>query len=110
MAYLRKQDSGDGRKKGRDLLPELSGSGMIGSVARSVFVLEPASPDANDDTVVWTCAKNNDGREGCSTAWYRRNGLFEPAEEFDLDEFFAGEAGGAPRLKLAMFVKLLEVE
>lgn len=72
---------------------------MIGSVARSVFVLEPASPDANDDTVVWTCAKNNDGREGCSTAWYRRNGLFEPAEEFDLDEFFAGEAGGGTKIE-----------
>ena len=98
VAHLRKQSAGDARKRGRDLLPELSGSGMIGSVARSVFVLEHASPDENDDTVVWTCAKNNDGREGRSSAWLRRNGLFAPAEGFDLDEFFAGE--NAARVKI----------
>jgi hypothetical protein len=74
----------------RDLLPELSGSGMIGSAARSVFILEPASPDPDDYRVVWTVAKNNDGHEGSSSAWYRQNGLFAPCDDFDLEEFFAG--------------------
>ena len=99
VAHLRKQSSGDGRKRGSDLLPELSGSGMIGSVARSVFVLEPASPDPDDDVVVWTCAKNNDGREGASSAWHRRNGLFVPAEDFDLEEFFKGGIGGRTKIE-----------
>ncbi|MDF1659657.1 MAG: AAA family ATPase [Verrucomicrobiales bacterium] len=98
VAHLRKQSSGEARKRGRELLPELSGSGMIGSVARSVFVLEHASPDDDDDTVVWTCAKNNDGREGGSSAWFRRNGLFAPAEAFNLEEFF--ESGGGGRIKI----------
>jgi hypothetical protein len=90
VAHLRKRGNGDGRKRGRDLLPELSGSGMIGSAARSVFILEPASPDPDDYRVVWTVAKNNDGHEGSSSAWYRQNGLFAPCHDFDLEEFFAG--------------------
>ena len=53
-------------------------------------ILEPASPDQEDDRLVWTCAKNNDGREGVSSAWYRSNGLFAPCYDFDLDEFFGG--------------------
>jgi hypothetical protein len=90
VSHLRKRSGGEGRKRGRDLLPELSGSGMIGSAARSVFILEPASPDPADNRVVWTIAKNNDGHEGASSAWLRRNGLFEPCEDFDFDEFFSG--------------------
>lgn len=90
VAHLRKRGNGDGRKRGRDLLQEISGSGMIGSAARSVFILEPASPDQEDDRLVWTCAKNNDGREGASSAWYRSNGLFAPCHDLDLDEFFGG--------------------
>ncbi len=90
VAHLRKRGSGDGRKRGRDLLAELSGSGMIGSAARSVFILEPASPDPDDYRVVWTVAKNNDGHEGSSSAWYRQNGLFAPCPEFNLEDFFAG--------------------
>lgn len=94
VAHLRKRGAGDGRKRGRDLLPELSGSGMIGSAARSVFILEPASPDPDDNQVVWTCAKNNDGIEGPSSAWHRRNGLFTPAERFNFEEFYSGGSGG----------------
>jgi len=90
VSHLRKRSGGEGRKRGRDLLPELSGSGMIGSAARSVFILEPASPDPADNRVVWTVAKNNDGHEGASSAWLRRNGLFDSCEDFDFEEFFAG--------------------
>ncbi|MCB1203076.1 MAG: AAA family ATPase [Verrucomicrobiae bacterium] len=95
VAHLRKRVASDSRKWGRDLLPELSGSVVIGSAARSVFILEPASPDPLDDRVVWTCAKNNDGAEGPSSAWHRRNGLFEQCDEFDFEEFLsAGAPGG----------------
>lgn len=90
VAHLRKRGNGDGRKRGRDLLQEISGSGMIGSAARSVFILEPANSDQEDSRLVWTCAKNNDGREGASSAWYRSNGLFAPCHDFDFEEFFGG--------------------
>ena len=89
VSHLRKGSGGEGRKRGRDLLPELSGSGMIGSSARSVFILEPGSPDPADNRLVWTVAKNNDGHEGASSAWLRRNGLFDPCDDFDFEEFFS---------------------
>jgi hypothetical protein len=98
VCHLRKRSGGEGRKRGRDLLPELSGSGMIGSAARSVFILEPASPDPADNRVVWTVAKNNDGHEGASSAWLRRNGLFDRFEEFDFDEFFSGADMGREKI------------
>jgi hypothetical protein len=98
VAHCRKQGGGDGRKRGRDLLPELSGSLVIGSAARSVFIVEHASADPEDDRIVLTCAKNNNGHEGPSSAWHRKNGLFAPCEDFDLEEFYAGGTGGKPRI------------
>lgn len=98
VCHLRKRSGGEGRKRGRDLLPELSGSGMIGSAARSVFILEPASADPADDRVVWTVAKNNDGHEGASSAWFRRNGLFGQCEDFDFEEFFSGADMGREKI------------
>lgn len=101
VSHLRKRSGGEGRKRGRDLLPELSGSGMIGSAARSVFILEPASPDPADNRLVWTVAKNNDGHEGASSAWLRRNGLFDPCEDFDFEEFFSGAEMGREKITAA---------
>lgn len=98
VSHLRKRSGGEGRKRGRDLLPELSGSGMIGSAARSVFILEPASPDPADNRLVWTVAKNNDGHEGASSAWIRRNGLFDSCEDFDFDDFFSGVEMGREKI------------
>jgi len=98
VAHCRKQGGGDGKKRGRDLLPELSGSLIIGSAARSVFIVEHASADPEDDRIVLTCAKNNNGHEGPPSAWHRRNGLFAVCDEFDFDEFFAGAGGGKPSI------------
>lgn len=92
--HMRKKGSEAHRKRGRDLLHELAGSYQIGSAARCVFALEPASADVTDETVVLTCCKNNDGREGEPSAWYRRNGSFDPCEGFDMAAFLAGEEGG----------------
>jgi hypothetical protein len=98
VAHCRKQGSGDGKKRGRDLLPELSGSLVIGSAARSVFIVEHASADPEDDRIVLTCAKNNNGPEGPPSAWHRRNGLFVPCEEFDFAEFYGGGQGGKVKI------------
>ena len=59
--HLRKQGGGDVRKHGRDLLSELSGSYLIGSSCLVAFILEPATPDAEDNRVIFSCAKNNNG-------------------------------------------------
>lgn len=88
--HLRKQMGGEGRKHGRDLLNELSGSYVIGSACRAAFILEPATPEAEDDRVILSCAKNNNGEMGAPSAWHRRNGLFAPCPEFDWKEWQQG--------------------
>jgi hypothetical protein len=89
--HLRKKSAEHQRKTGRDLLHELAGTYQIGASARCVFALEPASKDTEDDRVVLTCCKNNDGLEGSPTAWHRQNGLFAECPEFDWESFHAGE-------------------
>ncbi len=86
VAHTRKP-KGDERATGRGLLNLLAGSYVLGSVPRSVFVMQAASDDPTDAHIVWTCCKNNDGELGQRTAWERRNGLFAPVIEFDWTEF-----------------------
>lgn len=103
--HMRKKGSDtSARKTGRDLLHELAGSYQIGSAARSAFVLEPSSTDTENDVVVLTCCKNNDGMEGAPSAWHRRNGLFEPCHDFDMEGFLNGE--GAENSRRVPFEKL----
>ena len=78
---------GDNKRSGRSLMFDVSGSHMIASVPRSIFVLQPASDDPSDDRVVWTNSKNNDGELSPRTAWHRRNGGFAPCENFDWKAF-----------------------
>ena len=51
----------------------------------------------SDGTVVLTCCKNNDGKEGSPTAWHRRNGLFDANPEFDMEGFLRGGDDAAPQ-------------
>lgn len=88
--HLRKPILGDMRRRGRDLLHELSGSHLIGSHSRCVFILEPATPDLEDDRLIFTCVKNNNGRPVPATAWHRKNGLFAPCEDFDWEAWESG--------------------
>jgi hypothetical protein len=77
VAHTRKPRS-DERTNGRALLNLLAGSYVIGSVPRTVFVMQAATDDTEDNRIVWTCCKNNDGELGARSAWERRNGLFVP--------------------------------
>jgi hypothetical protein len=86
VAHTRKPKT-DERASGRALLNLLAGSYVLGSVPRTVFVMQTASDDTTDNQVVWTCCKNNDGDLGARSAWERRNGLFTPVLEFDWDVF-----------------------
>ena len=86
VAHTRKPKS-DERHSGRSLLNLLAGSYVLGSVPRTVFVMQAASDDVNDKRVVWTCCKNNDGELGARSAWGRQNGLFVPVDFFDWSGF-----------------------
>ena len=86
VAHTRKPRA-DERANGRALLNLLAGSYVIGSVPRTVFVMQAASDDTTDNRIVWTCCKNNDGELGARSAWERRNGLFVPVQDFDWKTF-----------------------
>ena len=88
MAHTRKPKT-DERASGRGLLNLLAGSYVLGSVPRSVFVMQAASDETTDNRVAWTCCKNNDGELGVRSAWERRNGLFAPVRDFDWEAFDA---------------------
>ena len=90
VAHTRKPKA-DERTSGRALLNLLAGSYVLGSVPRTVFVMQSASDDTTDNRIVWTCCKNNDGELGARSAWERRNGLFAPVQDFDWDAFDAPE-------------------
>jgi hypothetical protein len=93
VAHTRKPNADD-RPKGRRLLQELSGSYVLGSVPRCVFIMQHASTNPEDDRIVWTCCKNNDGSLGSPSAWRRRNGLFVAVEDFKIEDL---EADSSPR-------------
>jgi hypothetical protein len=90
VAHTRKPKAEE-RHSGRALMNTLAGSYVLSSVPRSIFVMQPASNDVEDQRIVWTCCKNNDGESGPRSAWLRRNGLFQAVTEFDWEEFDRGE-------------------
>jgi hypothetical protein len=71
----------------------LAGSYLLGSVPRTVFVLEAASSNVTDNRVVVTCCKNNDGELGSRSVWERSNGLFASVQSFDWEAFDNPETG-----------------
>jgi hypothetical protein len=90
VAHTRKPKP-DERANGRSLLNLLSGSYVLGSVPRSVFIIQAAADDPEDPRIVFTCCKNNDGPLGKPSAWERGNGVFEAVMDFDWKEFYGSE-------------------
>ena len=88
-AHARKPRLGE-RENGRSLLNFISGNYELTSVPRPVFSMQHASDFPDDDRVVFTCCKNNDGELGARTAWKIRNGLFEPIEDLNRELFDSG--------------------
>lgn len=95
VAHTRKP--GTERKSGRSLLHELAGSHVLGSVPRAAFVMEAATDSPEDERVVWTCAKSNDGPLPPRSAWFRRANGFTPCPEFDWKTFDAPASSGPGR-------------
>jgi hypothetical protein len=85
-AHTRKPTAGE-RANGRALLNLLAGSYVLTSVPRCVFILQHASDAVDENRVVVTCCKNNDGELGIRSVWNRENGLWTLCPEFDWDEW-----------------------
>lgn len=86
VAHTRKPNHNE-RANGRGLLQTLSGSHLLGSIPRTVFVMQAASDDVEDQRRVWTCCKNNDGAEGKRSAWRWQPSDYIVLSEFDWEEF-----------------------
>ena len=56
--------------------------------------MQPASDDTEDNRVVMTPVKNNDGELGARKAWARKAGWFEPVTDFNFEDF---DGSGAKR-------------
>ena len=89
VAHTRKPRLGE-RANGRSLINLISGSYVLTSVPRSVFAMQHVNDKPEDDCVVFTCCKNNDGELGARSAWRIRNGLFEPVEDLNWESFDNG--------------------
>lgn len=87
VAHTRKPAAKEKRTGGTGLMHILSGSHMLSSVPRSVFVMVRGSEEESDDSVVWCNPKNNNGSLVVPSAWFRRDGHFEHFADFDWQEF-----------------------
>ena len=106
--HLRKPRQED-RAKGRGLINLMAGSYTIFSVPRSAMILQRASDSLDDNHVVFSPLKNNDGIElGKRSAWEMRDGGFFEADDSVLDSFDAG-AGGKQRAPKVTIEHLREV-
>ena len=92
-----KKPKDDEKATGRELIHLLSGSHVLVSVPRSVFVLVPESANVDDENVVWTCCKNNDGEMSAPTVWARRNLSFDYVGEYE-----AKETAGSKRITITI--------
>lgn len=87
VAHTRKPGANEKRTGGTGLMHVLAGSHMLVSLPRSVFVMVRGSEDESDDSIVWCNPKNNNGVLAPRTAWHRKKGRFDLADDFDWKEF-----------------------
>lgn len=87
VAHTRKPQANEKRTGGTGLMHILSGSYILTSVPRSIFVMVRGSDEETDDSVVWCNPKNSNGPLAPRTAWHRQDGGFAPDTDFDWTEF-----------------------
>lgn len=96
--HLRKPREGD-KHRGRSMANLLAGSYLVVSSARAVLTLQAATDAEDDQHVVLTVAKCNDGEMSPRSAWRRTDGgFFESADDFDWDAF-DGQSGPMSKIR-----------
>jgi len=99
VAHTRKPKSDEKRVGGSGMMHLLSGSHILSSVPRSVFIMVPADElNEADNRVVWFNPKNNDGHKPERSAWKLTEHGFENILTFDWDGFDQG--GGTTRITM----------
>lgn len=108
LAHTRKPQKEQDRQ-GRGLMHVLAGSHVLTSVPRTVFVMQHASDDTEEDQIVWTCCKNNDGELGKATAWKRHpSSVFTPVPNFDWATFYGPDKGKTVAINESMIIEVFE--
>jgi hypothetical protein len=87
VAHTRKPQTGERRNGGTGLMHTLSGSYVLTSVPRCIWIVVRGSEDETDNSVVVFNPKNSNGQNSTRSAWVRKNGLFEPLAGFDWKQF-----------------------
>jgi hypothetical protein len=87
VAHTRKPQTGERRSGGTGLMHTLSGSYVLTSVPRCIWIVVRGSEDETDQSVVVFNPKNSNGQNSTRSAWVRKNGLFEPLTGFDWNQF-----------------------
>lgn len=93
VAHTKKPQSGEKRTGGSALMHLLSGSYVLSSVPRSVFIMLRGSTEETDNAIVWANCKNNNGPLAPRTAWEREPSGFTLIPDFDWETFEGGEGG-----------------
>jgi hypothetical protein len=87
VAHTRKPQANEKRTGGTGLMHILSGSHILTSVPRSVFVMVRGSDDEADNSVVWCNPKNNNGPLAVRSSWQRQATGFVHDAAFDWTDF-----------------------
>jgi hypothetical protein len=103
-----KKGDGSERISVRSQMDRLSGSYTLGAGARCVFGMLNASDDEEEDRIVFTCAKNNNGKLGERTAWHRIGNIFKPVDDFDFAEFEKPADPGTAKITHGILNKLFD--
>ena len=93
VAHTKKPQANEKRTGGSGLMHLLTGSYILSSVPRSIFIMVRGAVDETDDSVVWFNPKNSNGRCSPRTAWERSLVGFTPLSDFDWSAFESGEGG-----------------
>jgi hypothetical protein len=87
IAHTRKPQPKEKRTGGTGLMHLLSGSYIVTSVPRCIFIMTRGSQDETDDSVVFFNPKNSNGENSPRSAWHRKLSGFTPATDFEWKEF-----------------------
>jgi AAA domain len=87
VAHTRKPQPNEKRTGGTGLMHLLSGSYILTSVPRCIFIMTRGTQDETDDSVVFFNPKNSNGENAPRSAWHRKLSGFTPATDFDWKEF-----------------------
>ena len=87
IAHTRKPQPNEKRTGGTGLMHLLSGSYILTSVPRCIFIMTRGTQDETDDSVVFFNPKNSNGENAPRSAWHRKLSGFTPATDFDWKEF-----------------------